>query len=76
MVSHFSLLPPLFEFIFNLFFFLGGYAYLSYVAITLYRLFNEVWSNALVVATFYSDEPQTQNWWLAVVFSVFIPCCK
>ena len=54
----------------------GGYAYLSYVAITLYRLFNEVWSNALVVATFYSDDPQTQNWWLAVVFSVFIPCCK
>ena len=51
----------------------GPYAYLSYVAITLYRLFNEVWSNSLVVATFYSDDPHNDQWRLAVIVSVLIP---
>ncbi len=52
----------------------GPYAYYSYVAITLYRLFNEVWSNALVTAGFYSDTPQDGDWWLSVILSVLIPC--
>ena len=32
-----------------------------------------MWSNSLVVATFYSDNPHDQDWWLAVVLSMSIP---
>lgn len=32
-----------------------------------------MWSNSLVVGTFYSDNPHDQDWWLAVVLSVSIP---
>ena len=46
----------------------GPVATFCFSVILLYRLWNEVWSNAAVVASFYGSVYSTQ-WWLAVVFS-------
>ena len=39
----------------------------------LFRLWNEIWSNVAVVASFYSVEAETTEWWLAVVISAIVP---
>lgn len=38
----------------------------------LFRLWNEVWSNASVVASFYGEVHST-NWWIAVALSTAVP---
>ena len=50
----------------------GKLACLSFFLVVLYRLFNEVWSNAIVVASFYG-EPQTASWYAAASISVAVP---
>ena len=39
----------------------------------LFRLWNEIWSNVAVVASFYSSEIRTTEWWLAAVLSAAVP---
>jgi Na+/proline symporter len=39
----------------------------------LYRLYNEIWSNAMVVSSFFSDEPHSSNWWWSAIISTLIP---
>ena len=40
----------------------------------LFRLWNEIWSNVAVVASFYSiDGEQTAEWWLACLISAVVP---
>ena len=39
----------------------------------LFRLFNEIWSNVAVVASFYSPTVRTTEWWLAAVLSALVP---
>jgi len=50
----------------------GPLACISFCAALLFRLYQEVWSNAIVVAGFYGDN-QSANWWGAVLLSVVIP---
>ncbi len=50
----------------------GPYATLFFSASLLFRLWNEVWSNAVVVAGFYG-EVHSNAWWIAVAFSVIVP---
>ena len=38
----------------------------------LFRLWNEIWSNVAVVASFYSAETRTTEWWLAAVLSAAV----
>ncbi|EEC43005.1 predicted protein [Phaeodactylum tricornutum CCAP 1055/1] len=38
----------------------------------LFRLYQEIWSNSLVVASFYGDY-NTASWWIAALLSTFIP---
>ena len=47
-------------------------ALLCFSLALLYRLWNEVWSNSVVVASFYG-ETHSHNWWVAVAVSTMIP---
>ncbi|KAJ1624793.1 hypothetical protein T492DRAFT_881215, partial [Pavlovales sp. CCMP2436] len=51
----------------------GTPATVLYGLIIIYRLWNEIWSNTVVVAAFYSEKEKTLEWWLAVVASAVIP---
>jgi Na+/proline symporter len=51
----------------------GPLACVTYLMAILFRLEQEVWSNALVVASFYGDE-HSKKWWLAAVCAAAIPC--
>eukprot|EP01065_Artemidia_motanka_P042806 TRINITY_DN579_c0_g1_i1.p1 TRINITY_DN579_c0_g1~~TRINITY_DN579_c0_g1_i1.p1 ORF type:complete len:699 (+),score=276.09 TRINITY_DN579_c0_g1_i1:81-2177(+) len=48
----------------------GRLAALSFGMAVLYRLLNEVWSNAIVVASFYGPTHSTEWWWSAIVSTV------
>ena len=50
----------------------GTVALLCFSLALLYRLWNEVWSNSVVVASFYG-ETHSHNWWVAVAVSTMIP---
>lgn len=50
----------------------GQAATVTFTLTILYRLVQEVWSNALVVAGFYG-EPLTTPWWIAACVSAAIP---
>jgi Na+/proline symporter len=50
----------------------GHASVVLFMLMLFYRLFNEVWSNAIVVASFYG-EYQTNSWWTAVAMSVVVP---
>ncbi|KAL3138479.1 hypothetical protein ABBQ32_006269 [Trebouxia sp. C0010 RCD-2024] len=50
----------------------GSMATLAFGLAVLFRLYQEVWSNALVVAGFYGDE-HTKEWWLGACLSTAIP---
>lgn len=50
----------------------GSPATLSFMAAITYRLFNEVWSNSIVVGSFYG-EYHSPSWWAAVILSTAIP---
>lgn len=39
----------------------------------LFRLWNEIWSNVAVVASFYSAQSRTVEWWLAAILSAAVP---
>jgi len=47
-------------------------ALLCFSLALLYRLWNEVWSNSVVVASFYG-ETHSHNWWVAVAVSTMVP---
>ena len=38
----------------------------------LFRLWNEIWSNVAVVASFYSSETRTVEWWIAAILSAAV----
>ena len=50
----------------------GTVALLCFSLALLYRLWNEVWSNSVVVASFYG-KTHSHNWWVAVAVSTMIP---
>ncbi|KAK3285628.1 hypothetical protein CYMTET_6778 [Cymbomonas tetramitiformis] len=50
----------------------GMVATLLFACALAYRLYNEIWSNSVVVASFYGDEHESQ-WWLAAIVSTAIP---
>ncbi|KAF6258847.1 hypothetical protein COO60DRAFT_1622110 [Scenedesmus sp. NREL 46B-D3] len=50
----------------------GGLAAIAFGLAVAYRLEQEVWSNSLVVASFYGPVHST-SWWLAAVLSTAIP---
>lgn len=50
----------------------GPAATLSFGAAVLYRLFNEVWSNSMVVADFYGEHGSA-DWWTAAIVSTAAP---
>jgi Na+/proline symporter len=50
----------------------GSIASISYSLAVLFRLYQEIWSNSLVVASFYGDY-NTASWWIAALLSTFIP---
>lgn len=50
----------------------GPLATLSFFLALIFRLYQEVWSNALVVASFYGEYDSVQ-WWLAAIISTVIP---
>ena len=50
----------------------GWYASLSFCLALLYRLNNEIWSNLVVVGSFYGTA-QDANWWTAVAIAAAIP---
>ena len=50
----------------------GPLATVSFFLAVTFRLYQEVWSNALVVSEFYGEYNSLQ-WWLAAIFSVVIP---
>lgn len=50
----------------------GPLACLSFSCAVLYRLYQEVWSNSTVVASFYGAHDTTE-WWLAAIISTVIP---
>ncbi|WIA39871.1 hypothetical protein OEZ86_013316 [Tetradesmus obliquus] len=50
----------------------GGLAAIAFGLAVAYRLEQEVWSNSLVVASFYGPVHST-NWWIAAVVSTAIP---
>jgi len=50
----------------------GAFATISYSLAVLFRLYQEIWSNSLVVASFYGDY-NTASWWIAAILSTFIP---
>ncbi|KAL0034477.1 hypothetical protein WJX79_004596 [Trebouxia sp. C0005] len=50
----------------------GSMATLAFGLAVLFRLYQEVWSNALVVAGFYGAE-HTKEWWLGACLSTAIP---
>ena len=50
----------------------GSLACVTYCLVVLYRLEQEVWSNALVVADFYGDKHE-YGWWLAAIVTTVIP---
>lgn len=39
----------------------------------LFRLWNEIWSNVQVVASFYSADDRTRDWWIAAIVSAAVP---
>jgi Na+/proline symporter len=39
----------------------------------LFRLWNEIWSNVAVVASFYSATSRTGEWWVAAIISAMVP---
>lgn len=51
----------------------GSSATILFGLIVLYRLWNEIWSNTVVVAAFYSEQEKTAQWWLACVLSAAVP---
>ena len=44
-----------------------------FVFALIYRLNNEVWSNAMVVSSFFSSESHTADWWMSAIISTAIP---
>ena len=50
----------------------GKLSTFSFLLAVSYRLFNEVWSNSIVVASFYGTYG-TGGWWAAVIVSTAIP---
>lgn len=50
----------------------GMLACLAFAGALVYRLYNEIWSNALVVASFFGAE-HSLSWWIAVWASSLIP---
>lgn len=50
----------------------GSLACITYCLVVLYRLEQEVWSNALVVAGFYGKKHE-YGWWLAAIVTTAIP---
>jgi len=53
----------------------GVFACMAFCAAVVYRLFNEVWSNSIVVASFYGPV-HSNNWWAAVCISTGKRCCN
>jgi len=51
----------------------GPFALLGFGIMLFYRLWNEVWSNTAVVASFYSAEVWTPAWWASAWVSAIIP---
>ena len=51
----------------------GPASMLLFALALLYRLYNEVWSNSIVIATFFTSEAHTPVWWSANVCSVLLP---
>ena len=51
----------------------GPLACISYSLAILYRLEQEVWSNAIVVADFYGEQ-NSWEWWTAAIVCTAIPC--
>jgi Na+/proline symporter len=39
----------------------------------IFRLYNEIWSNAMVVSSFFSSEAHSANWWWAAIISTIVP---
>ena len=50
----------------------GNAACLAFFVTVLYRLYQEVWSNAMVVAEFYG-EYKSAEWWCAAILSSVVP---
>jgi len=50
----------------------GSAATVCFSLALLFRLWNEVWSNSVVVASFYG-EVHSAHWWLAVILSTAVP---
>ena len=44
-----------------------------FVLALVYRLENEIWSNAMVVSSFFSSESHTADWWWSAIISTLIP---
>ncbi|GMH66519.1 hypothetical protein TrST_g733 [Triparma strigata] len=51
----------------------GGVSMVFFVFALIYRLNNEVWSNAMVVSSFFSSESHTADWWMSAIISTAIP---
>jgi len=51
----------------------GSLSMLVFCAALIYRLYNEVWSNAMVVSSFFSDEPHSADWWWSAIISTLVP---
>eukprot|EP00316_Scyphosphaera_apsteinii_P023222 CAMPEP_0119300722 /NCGR_PEP_ID=MMETSP1333-20130426/2634_1 /TAXON_ID=418940 /ORGANISM="Scyphosphaera apsteinii, Strain RCC1455" /LENGTH=616 /DNA_ID=CAMNT_0007302597 /DNA_START=57 /DNA_END=1907 /DNA_ORIENTATION=+ len=51
----------------------GPAASLCFGLALLFRLFNEVWSNTAVVASFFGEEYSTE-WWWSIGLSTAVPC--
>ncbi|KAG8469114.1 hypothetical protein KFE25_007632 [Diacronema lutheri] len=51
----------------------GSSATVLFGLIVLYRLWNEIWSNTVVVAGFYSETEGTGQWWAACILSAAVP---
>lgn len=50
----------------------GALACISFMMAITYRLYQEIWSNSTVVASFYG-EYGTVEWWMAAILSTIIP---
>lgn len=51
----------------------GSSATVLFGLIVLYRLWNEIWSNTVVVAAYYSVDEKTPEWWTACALSAVVP---
>jgi len=51
----------------------GSMSMLLFALALIYRLYNEVWSNSMVVSSFFSSKAHSSDWWWSAILSTAIP---